>query len=318
MNFVVVEHLSALEVVKNISELKKPQMFIHFINIPSGEAIYIEFPDAGEMLIYGGDKKRTERVGDYLSDLFKEKEGHFVSALKSFVRWLPAINTVILRYPDEEVIEGVVEILDRAEVENLYGPIEQSGSISPPFTNVPGSLLAFHLYFNPSPASGQSPEMKKKQLITKYKELKYKSKIKTPEQIESDVEIEIVNPSKPIKYYEYNKNYEDSEWIKNNEVIFKLRFDEITFLFLGNINKNINSKLENKPSSILEAGIVEISSSSLEFPSVLEKINPKIIIFEGKDRRVEKMYSGRFELYSLCGKLKLILVTDGKKVFLKK
>jgi len=311
--------INAFEIARSLDELGRPRMFVHFIDIPGGEAIYIEFPDAGEMLIYGGEYDDVETVKERLNDLFEKKEGYFTSKLKGFLGWQQKINTVILRYPREETVKGVVEIIGKAEVENLYGPLEQKGSISPPYAGVPSSLVEFFLYFNPPYTPGWTTEMRKKQVTTNYKEVKRGRRIKTPEQIESDVEVEVFNPYTPVRYYEYIRRCDAPEWVEDRAVVVRVRFNEVSFLFIGNIEKNMGSKFATAGSS-LKSDIVEISSPCLEYPSVLDNIKPEVIVFPKSRKKVKDIYSDKLgykaRIYSFYRKSRLIFITDGKKVYL--
>lgn len=76
---------------------------IHFIDVGYGDSIFIEFPDARNMLIDAGEKYYTPQLMNYLSSLDAS-----------------AIDIAVITHPHQNHFEGYFNILESYSVKHLY------------------------------------------------------------------------------------------------------------------------------------------------------------------------------------------------------
>lgn len=80
-------------------------MYVHFINVGQGDAIYIKAPNGEDILIDGGNNSYGDDVVNYLK---KQK--------------VDDIEIMIATHPDADHIGGLDTVLSAFRVEQVYAP----------------------------------------------------------------------------------------------------------------------------------------------------------------------------------------------------
>lgn len=78
-------------------------LYVHFISVGHGDAIFIEFPDGECMLVDGGTKSYGSLVTGYVSDLGYEK-----------------IDYVVNTHSHDDHAGGLIEVLKNFDIENMW------------------------------------------------------------------------------------------------------------------------------------------------------------------------------------------------------
>lgn len=103
IHLVIVLYLSIFALsTRSYTNQKDGLLKIYFFDVGQGDAIFIEAPNGNQVLIDGGpDNKVIQRMGEAMP--FYDKE----------------IDMVVLTHSDADHITGLIEVLERYEVENI-------------------------------------------------------------------------------------------------------------------------------------------------------------------------------------------------------
>ncbi len=228
------EILSNTEVVQPAG---KSFLDVSFLDVGQGDAIYIRTSENQDILIDGGpDNRVLEELG----------------AVMPF--WDREIDLVVLSHPHADHVAGLVEVLKRYTVKNIY--------ITGILHTAP-DYLAF------------LEEIKNKKIS-----------VMTVDSLSTvdfgnDTKLEFIYPDKSF----YGDNIEN---LNNSSIVARLIYKNRKFLFAGDAESLVERELLNKSREI-ESDVLKVShhgsttSSSEEF---IKKVNPQLAIIEvGKDNK---------------------------------
>lgn len=215
---------------------KDENLKVVFCDIGQGDAAFIRFPNQDELLIDGGpDNSVLDCVGRNMP--FYDRK----------------IRSIMITHPDADHITGILEVLRRYEIEEVY------------LTGVNHKNLVYDKILS---------EIKKQNIKTinpragnvyKYGEVKLK----------------ILYPT---------ENYQNQEVTNTNNtsIVAKLSSGSIDYLFTGDITESKSKEILAQNSSLLPSEILKVPHhGSKDFSKeFIEKVNPEIsIISVGKKNR---------------------------------
>ncbi|MFH1563913.1 MAG: DNA internalization-related competence protein ComEC/Rec2 [Nitrospirota bacterium] len=214
---------------------------VTFLDVGQGDAIFLEFPKGGNMLIDGGPGGEYNDAGKWVVLPFLRDKG------------IHELNTVIVSHYDLDHYGGLLTVLQNYKIKNL---LLDNGVISD----------------NIAEKQGLAQIIRQKaichQVVRKGDKI-----IGYPE-----IEIYILHPS----------NYLDRKSSNNNSVVVKIVYQDISFLFSGDIENKAEQKLlpfkDMLASTILK--IPHHGSKKCYYPPFIKLVNPKIgIITVGRNNR---------------------------------
>jgi len=215
---------------------KDENLKVVFCDIGQGDAAFIRFPNQDELLIDGGpDNSVLDCVGRNMP--FYDRK----------------IRSIMITHPDADHITGILEVLRRYEIEEVY------------LTGVNHKNLVYDKILS---------EIKKQNIKTinpragnvyKYGEVKLK----------------ILYPT---------ENYQNQEVTNTNNtsIVAKLSSGSIDYLFTGDITESKSKEILAQNSSLLPSEILKVPHhGSKDFSKeFIEKVNPEIsVISVGKKNR---------------------------------
>ncbi len=215
---------------------KDENLKVVFCDIGQGDAAFIRFPNQDELLIDGGpDNSVLDCVGRNMP--FYDRK----------------IRSIMITHPDADHITGILEVLRRYEIEEVY------------LTGVNHKNLVYDKILS---------EIKKQNIKTinpragnvyKYGEVKLK----------------ILYPT---------ENYQNQEVTNTNNtsIVAKLSSGSVDYLFTGDITESKSKEILAQNSSLLPSEILKVPHhGSKDFSKeFIEKVNPEIsIISVGKKNR---------------------------------
>jgi len=215
---------------------KEENLKVVFCDIGQGDAAFIRFPNQDELLIDGGpDNSVLDCVGRNMP--FYDRK----------------IRSIMITHPDADHITGILEVLRRYEIEEVY------------LTGVNHKNLVYDKILS---------EIKKQNIKTinpragnvyKYGEVKLK----------------ILYPT---------ENYQNQEVTNTNNtsIVAKLSSGSVDYLFTGDITESKSKEILAQNSSLLPSEILKVPHhGSKDFSKeFIEKVNPEIsIISVGKKNR---------------------------------
>jgi len=218
-----------------VFDLSQPQMLeVSFFDVGQGDSIFIETPQRHQILIDGGpDSTVLEKLG---------KEMPF---------WDRTIDLVILTHPDFDHLNGLIEVLNSYEVENIL------------WTGIVSDKDEYNEWLD------VMKEEKAKVIIAKAGQ-----KIKS-----GGVYLEIVYPFD-------NLNGRKVESANNFSVVSRLVFGKTSFLFLGDIYQSAEKEIAEKNGN-LDSDVLKISHHGSKYSSnedFIKEVSPEIgVISVGKD-----------------------------------
>lgn len=225
-----------------VFDLNRPAILeVNFFDVGQAEAIFIEMPQGQQILIDGGrDSAILEKLG---------KEMPF---------WDRTIDLVVLTHPEHDHLGGLIEVLKRYEVENVF------------LTGV-----------NKETAENQEWQ---KQLEKENARIIIVSKGRKA--VSGKAALEVIYPFESLaKSFSVDSSDEKYEDTNNFSVVSRLSFGKTSFLFTGDISKTIEKKLAEE--SNIDVDVLKIShhgsknSSAEEFIHAVSPI--AAIISAGKD-----------------------------------
>lgn len=218
-----------------VFDLSQPHLLeVSFFDVGQGDSIFIETPQRHQILIDGGpDSMVLEKLG---------KEMPF---------WDRTIDLVILTHPDFDHLNGLIEVLNSYEVENIL------------WTGIVSDKDEYNEWLD---------VMKKEKAKVTIAEAGQKIK-------SGGVYLEIIYPFD-------NLNGRRVENANNSSVVSRLVFGETSFLFLGDIYQSVEKEIAEKNGNS-DSDVLKISHHGSKYSSnddFIKKVSPEIgVISVGKD-----------------------------------
>jgi len=250
--------------------------FVRYLDVGQGDSILISLPDSTDILIDGGPgNKVLEEIGEAMPF------------------WDKKIEVMILTHPHSDHVSGLVEILRRYKVEQIY------------YTGVLHTAPDYIAWLE---------EIKKQKIplviVDKQFDLKF---------AEQNAELEFIWPRTSL----VNQRVSN---LNNSSIVTKFKFGEKTFLFTGDLESPgekdlLETGIELK-ADVLKVGHHGSSSSSSEaFLSAVEPIYS--IVSVGKDndfghphlitiRRLERIGT---QIFRTDESGAIVFETDGKNIY---
>jgi len=219
---------------KEVFDLERGGLEVVFFDVGQGDAIFIETPQNHQILIDGGD-------GDNILKKLQQEMPF----------WDRSLDLVILTHPEKDHIGGLVEVLERYEVDYILW----NGVIR------------------------DIAEYKKWQKLVEKKKAKEVIAEKRKVAKAGRVEINILYPFLSFENEEFFETSNDTS------IVSKLKFGSACFLFTGDITKTIERKLVNEEVD-LNCEILKVAhhgskySSSYEF---LNEVTPEVAVVQVGD-----------------------------------
>ena len=252
-------HCFAFKKAKAIEELKQARLYVHLLNFKEAQAIYVQFPDAGEMLIIGGDKEISFSVIAYLKHQFVSKKGKFVSGLRSFLGWKHHLDIMVNTYLSSSSINDLLSLFREMDISTLLSSLSK---------DVPFTKSSF-------------PEIERFTYLIRnypgYSSIKRGDYIPTPIQQRVNITLEVLSPANVLSFKDYLENFKDKEWLENNVLILKLTFNQVSILFPSFIGEEAQKNLIQTCKEKLPSSILILPEGKTLIHSFLEKVNPEII-----------------------------------------
>ncbi|MGM9834214.1 MAG: ComEC/Rec2 family competence protein [Bacilli bacterium] len=195
-----------------VSYSEYDDLIVHFIDVNEGDSTFIELPNNETILIDAGEKKYGDTVSNYISKLGYE-----------------GITYLIGTHPHSDHIGGLITIIDKFDIENIYMPKVVSNS---------------NIY---------------KQLLLNIQEhnLSVKSAQKGLKIIDTDeLDVYFLSPS--------DNKYEN---LNNYSAVLKIDYKDESFLFMGDAETSVENAIKKECfSSVIKVGHHgSDTSSSLSF-----------------------------------------------------
>jgi competence protein ComEC len=260
------------------TQIKSDRAVVRFLDVGQGDAILISLPDSTDILIDGGpDKKILEKLGENMPF------------------WDKKIEVMILTHPHADHVGGLVEVLRRYQVDQIY------------YT---GALHTAPDYI------AWLKEIKKQDIPMAIVDSEFALNFEDPQ-----ASLTFLYPRKSIQ----NKKFSN---LNDSSMVVRFQYGEKKFLFMSDLETKGESELI-KAKVNLKADVLKIGhhgSKSSSFESFLKKVAPKYaVIFAGVKnsfghphlitiRRLEKLKYGILRT-DLLGTI--TLVTDGKTIYKK-
>ncbi|HMB26087.1 MAG TPA: MBL fold metallo-hydrolase [Patescibacteria group bacterium] len=211
---------------------------VSFLDIGQGDATYIRTPEGQDILIDGGpDKNILSQLGRVMPF------------------WDHEIEVMILTHPHADHVTGLVEVLRRYEVKQIY---------------YPGVLHTSSIY------QAWLDEIKKQNLSLHIVSQPFDMDLR------GGIKLKFLYPDQDFA----NKKVEN---LNNTSIVNKLIYQEVSFLLTGDIEKEVEDHLLEKYSGtdILKSNILKLShhgSSSSNTEEFLQAVDPEVAtICVGRD-----------------------------------
>lgn len=232
--------LAIVAILMWLAIVQKPDgnLHVYFLDIGQGDSIYVRTMNNYDILVDGGpDSKVLSELGEVMPF------------------WDHKINLVIITHSDLDHIGGMVEILDRYQVDKVI------------MTDVSDNTQRFEELQN----------------IIREKNI--------PVQIAKGGEELSVSDKCKIKIFWPRDSYKDAE-VKNNNntsIVNSLICDDVTFLFTGDAEELVQQQMVELYENELKSDVLKIShhgSRNASDLSLLQLVNPELaIISAGKNNR---------------------------------
>lgn len=253
--------------------LSRSFLKVVFFDVGQGDSIFIQTPNFHQILIDGGPGSSVE-----------EKLG------KQMLFWDRTIDLIVLTHPEKDHIEGLLEVLKKYKVENIFWTGEYKDSSD----------------FN---------EWEKliKEESADVRILRAGQRIIFSDNLNSD--IEVLFPFKGEK--ETN--------INDTSAVLRLSFGKTSFLFSGDISKSAEKRIL-QTGSMIDSDVLKVGhhgskySSSEEF---IKEISPEVAVIQvGKDNTYGHPHQEVLDIFNRYG-IKVLrtdqnadieIISDGNKL----
>jgi len=243
-------------------DTNRPHLKVTFIDAGRGNCIFIRTPSGKKILINGAYESKPSYLVSFLNKNIRP-EKKFLGILGKTRR---KIDIVVLTHSEQA--RDLKQVLENFEV---------------------GKLLDSHGQYDLIGYRELLKELDKKYIL--YDIAKRGKVIKW----DPLLKVEVLNP--PRKAYE-----KDSDDLNNNEIVLKMTYNKVSFLFPGNIRRSTEIKLAEMYKDNLENTIIKVPNYGSEMSNSEEFINfvkPKFaVVFNekcGMEKRVSKKVLERYE-----------------------
>jgi competence protein ComEC len=255
---------------------------VNFFDVGQGDAIFIQTPKRNQILIDGGQ-----------SSVILEKLG------KEMPFWDKSIDLVILTHPERDHLIGLLEVLKKYKVENIF------------WTGIKRDTSEYQEW---------------QKLIKKERAKIY---------LVPSVQKVIIGKDISMNFLYPIENLADKEYQNSNDasIVAKLNFSQNSFLFTGDISKFAEEELTIRENSYqfasLNSDVLKVAhhgsktSTSEEF---LKKVSPKIaVISVGKENPYGHPHREVLEILNKFG-IKVLrtdldgdikIISDGENIMLR-
>jgi len=243
---------------------------VTFFDVGQGDAIFIETPQGHQILIDGGpDSTVLEKLG------------------KAMPFWDRTIDLVVLTHPDFDHISGLIEVLQRYQVENILWT---------------GILC-------------DTAECKEWQKAIEVEGAKIYT-AQASQQIEAGrALLNVLYPSENLEGKEVSNT-------NNTSIVARLVYGENSLLFPGDAQQTVERELVNSGAQI-DSDVLKVGhhgSKNASAPEFIEAVSPAIVVISvGKDNKyghpspeaLQNLMGAKILRTDLVGDVKII--TDGKR-----
>lgn len=213
--------LPEITIDQAVATLDQSKLRIHFIDVGPGLAVFIQTPNNNKHIFIDGGKKKTNKVGEYT------------------LKFLPknsSIDLAIVTHADYDHIKGMLKILELYDVKEFW----YSGYSSPKLSKLVtwGKLI---------------DELMKESGCKVKTPMNMHYKVGEVENIQNDLDITLLNidDDPPAKDWLTNRKFDEGQQRNNASLVFKLIYNQVSFLFTGDINgKDKNATNSQNPDLI--------------------------------------------------------------------
>ncbi len=220
-----------------IASRSDDSLHVYFLNVGQGDATLIRTPDGNDILIDGGpDESVLSEIGSVLPF------------------WDRKIELLILTHPDSDHVSGLVSVLERYSVDEVWGTgVSHQSSIYIEFLRlIDSSQIKFHDVYQ-----GEKRVF------------------------DEQVSLEVLAPLSNLA----GRTVKDTN---STSIVCRLDYQNKSFLFTGDAPSEIENDLINQ-SANLKADVLKVShhgSRSATSEEFLQAVSPQIAIIScGKDNR---------------------------------
>lgn len=262
-----------------VAQLPDGRLHVAFLDVGQGDAIFITGPKGQQILIDGGPSPTA-----------------LTSALgREMIFWDRSIDLVVMTHADADHITGLVEVLDRYEVE---GWLDNGG---PGNDSIYAECLA---------------------RLTEAEIARFEARAGDQWELGSGLVLEVLHPpSQPVARMDADSN--------NNSLVLRLRWDQASVLLTGDIEAEAEQLLLHSE-QVLAADVLKVAhhgsggSSTVEF---LEAVDPSYaVISAGADNRFGHPHQAVLDRLAQIGDVTVLrtdesgtieLVTDGQRLWIR-
>jgi len=272
--------------VKSLEELARPRLIIHCINLP-GDAIYIQLPDAGEILITGAHADGAKTIISYIENDFKKRKGRIASIVQQIISLRPRIDLLLNTSLDLSSLRNILDLYKKIEVKRLLSSL--STEVPSKLTDLPQELGQFAYLCT---------------FYAPYETIKKGKNVLLPPQERVELTLSVLYPPKEVSYKEYLSNFRSKQWIEDNFPVLKLSFNKFSFLYIPSISTSFQDKLLMVDKEDLKSSLLRISGHpGVISPDLVKKVEPQILLDD----------------YQFNPSIKsIVFTTDGEKFFLER
>lgn len=252
---------------------KGGHLTVAFLDVGQGDAIYIETPDGIQMLIDGGPD----------SSILRE-----ISRQMSF--WDRRLDVILATHPDKDHIGGLVDVLNRYEVDNIIRTENDSDT-----------AVASAFIFSSDEERSALRIVKAGEVIV----------------LGASTTLTIYSPEGDVSNWESN----------TSSIVVKLQYGEIEFMLTGDAPSGIEDYLADTYGAALESEVLKLGhhgSKTSTSELFLSKVMPKYaVVSAGKDNRyghphtevMNRVESQGIEVLSTAELGAIVFKSDGKSVW---
>lgn len=253
---------------------------VNFLNVGQGDAIYASLPTGEDFLIDGGpDNAVLSQLGEVMP--FYDRQ----------------INLVIATHNHADHIKGLIEVLNRFEVKEIW----ISGAV-----NTTQTYLQFLEAVNKEKQQGASVKT-----------------VRSGDQIElGSATIKVLFPVENVDGDSFNDQHDAT-------VVTRLTYGLVDFLFTGDLKENHEQEILNSQFSILNSEVLKIphhGSASGLLDAFLDAVKPKYAVIQvGANNKfghptpsvLKKLEDRVIPYYRTDKNGRVEIATDGEHIFVK-
>lgn len=238
---------------------KRGELKVAFIDVGHGDAILIKTPSGFSALIDGGVKGKDTVIQKVMNKLsIKDR-----------------IDSIVLTNPTSEHVGSLPDIINSYDVGNVYDPGMPFGTVAYE------KFLEVIMIKQDQLGSGASDDNRLADILAKKNHYEYFNP-KAGEVLNWGPDVEVTVLSPPRLYHNTRSDP------NNNSITVKLVYDQISFLFTGNIEMNAEKYLAGQGRKI-NTTILKIPNHGSPYssnPYFINRVKPKVsILMVGKNNK---------------------------------